>query len=133
MMPAGKYYVGDLCYVMRPQWNEFCDITISDNQVLDGEFNLKNGVRFATFGTMHGDGSYEDNFGNSYSVDAGLIGCILVSDIDDPKAEENFPLGCIHEFDAPFIPSSENGKIWFEQVCINTDWNDDPEDEEDDE
>lgn len=51
MMPAGTYYVGDLCYVMHDVWDEFCDITIEGLSVLDGVFSLKNGVKFATFGT----------------------------------------------------------------------------------
>lgn len=68
---------------------------------MDGEFKLKNGVRFATFGTWCGDGTYQDNSGNSYSVDAGLIGCILVSDIKDPKAEALL-FGNIKDFNEPF-------------------------------
>ena len=131
MMPAGKYYVGDLCYVMHPQWSEFCDITIPGNKVLDGEFKLKNGVRFATFGTWCGDGTYQDNSGNSYSVDAGLIGCILVSDIKDPKAEALYSLGNIKDFNEPFTPYSEDGKIWFGNTCVDT--NPDYEDEEEEE
>ena len=56
MMPAGKYYIGDLCYVMHPEWDEFCRITISGNECLQGEFNLADGRRFATFTTAYGDG-----------------------------------------------------------------------------
>lgn len=25
-MPAGRYYVGDLCYVMDDVWDEVCDL-----------------------------------------------------------------------------------------------------------
>ena len=40
-MPAGKYYVGDLCYVMTDEeWEEFCGITINGNKCIDGEFQL---------------------------------------------------------------------------------------------
>lgn len=127
MMPAGRYYVGDLCYVMHPQWDEFCDITIAGNNVEDGEFQLKNGVRFATFCTMYGDGSYEDQFGSSYPVDAGLIGCIRVEDIADETADLN--LGNVVEFEEDFEVSSENGVIYFGHIAINTG----DEEEEDDE
>ena len=48
MMKAGTYYIGDLCYVMHDRWDEFCSITCSEHNVLDGEFNLKDGTRFAT-------------------------------------------------------------------------------------
>ena len=63
-MPAGRYYVGDLCYVMHPQWDEFCQKTISGHNVLNGEFTLSNGVRFGTLRTQYGDGCYNDQFGN---------------------------------------------------------------------
>ena len=34
-MPAGKYYIGDLCYVMSDkEWEEFCSLTIKDNKCL---------------------------------------------------------------------------------------------------
>ena len=39
-MPAGRYYIGDLCYVMSDEeWDEFCSLTIKDNKCFDGEFN----------------------------------------------------------------------------------------------
>lgn len=82
MMPAGEYYVGDLCYVMsEEEWDEFCSITIQGNRCLDGEFTMSDGRRFATYGTAWGDGSYFDQHRNEYAVDAGLIGCILIKDI----------------------------------------------------
>ena len=60
-MPAGKYYIGDLCYVMSDaEWEEFCSITIDGHNVIDGEFQLKDGRRFATYGTAFGDGVYSD-------------------------------------------------------------------------
>ena len=68
MMRPGTYYIGDLCYVMHPQWKEVCDLMFAcnDNQVLDGEFNLANGVRFAVSSTAHGDGVYLDKQGRQY-------------------------------------------------------------------
>jgi hypothetical protein len=85
MMRPGTYYVGDLCYVMHPQWKEVCNLTISGNGVLEGEFNLANGVRFAVSSTAYGDGTYFDRQGRQYPVDAGLIGCIRVEDVYDPE------------------------------------------------
>ena len=41
-MPAGEYYIGDLCYVMTDEeWNEFCSITIDGMKCIDGEFQMK--------------------------------------------------------------------------------------------
>lgn len=114
-MPAGKYYVGDLCYVMHPEWDEFCGITIKGNQCLEGEFNLKDGRRFATFSTMWGDGEYKDQYGNSYSVDAGLIGCIRVEDIRDETYGDIEDLGNIVEFHSDFVVRggrTEMGRDW---------------------
>lgn len=88
MMRPGTYYVGDLCYVMHPQWEEVCNLTFASgsNYVLDGEFNLANGVRFSLHSTAYGDGTYQDQKGRDYPVDAGLIGCIRVEDVVDPEA-----------------------------------------------
>jgi len=86
-MRPGTYYVGDLCYVMHPQWKEVCNLMFASdgNYVLDGEFNLANGVRFALHSTAYGDGTYQDQEGRSYPVDAGLIGCIRLEDVYDPE------------------------------------------------
>jgi hypothetical protein len=126
-MPAGKYYIGDLCYVMDDvEWDEFCSITIDGQRVLDGEFQLKDGRRFATYGTAYGDGVYYDQYGHSYSVDAGLIGCILVEDIRAEKYENLLDLGSIMEFDKSFATSGGRndegweGLIQFGHVLIET-------------
>jgi hypothetical protein len=128
MMPAGKYYVGDLCYVMSDdEWEEFCSITIDGNNVKDGEFQLGDGRRFATYTTAFGDGVYHDQYGHSYSVDAGLIGCILIDDIHIEKYEKSLlDLGSIMEFDNSFATSGGRGDegweglIQFGHVMIET-------------
>jgi len=126
-MPAGKYYIGDLCYVMTDtEWEEFCSITISGQKCLDGEFQFKDGRRFATYGTAFGDGVYGDQHGHSYSVDAGLIGCIMTKDIRAEKYENLLELGAIMEFDKSFVTSGGRGEedwtgvIQFGHVMIET-------------
>ena len=116
-MPAGKYYIGDLCYVMTDtEWEEFCEITIKGNRCIDGEFQLSDGRQFATYGTAYGDGVYHDESGHTYSVDAGLIGCILISDIK-VDCENILDLGAIMEFDSPFATSGGRGeKDWEGQI-----------------
>lgn len=54
-MPKGKYYIGDICYVMRDEWSEVCSLMFNGD-VYDGEFNLADGRRFASMSTMFGDG-----------------------------------------------------------------------------
>jgi hypothetical protein len=132
MMKAGKYYIGDLCYVMHPEWDEFCELTTNGHNVLDGEFNLKDGRRFATFTTKWGDGTYRDEQGRSYGVDAGLIGCIAVDDIT-PSELENLTDGHVVEFVQDFSTFSAGGVIRFGSVVIDTDFEDLDEEEEYDE
>lgn len=121
MMQPGKYYVGDLCYVLHDEWDEFCSLTISGNQVLDGEFNLADGRRFATFTTKWGDGNYFDENGKSYDVDAGLIGCIAVDDIDVTHPSNFLSGGNIVEFVQPFSTFKAGSVIRIGNVVIETD------------
>jgi hypothetical protein len=127
MMPAGRYYIGDLCYVMDDdEWDEFCSITIKGNECLDGEFEMRDGRKFATYGTRWGDGEYRDQQGNRYSVDAGLIGCIRVEDIRAKKYSYIESLGAFHEFATDFVTSGGRGSrnwsgtIQFGRVLIET-------------
>jgi hypothetical protein len=129
MMKAGKYYIGDLCYVMHPEWDEFCSLTINGHNVLDGEFNLKDGRRFATFTTKWGDGTYKDEQGRNYGVDAGLIGCIAVDDIT-PSELENLKDGHVVEFVQDFSTFSAGGIIRIGSVCIDTDFAEEEEEDE---
>ena len=119
-MKAGTYYVGDLCYVLHDRWDEFCALTCSGSRVLDGEFNLADGTRFATYTTQYGDGTYLDEHGNEYGVDAGLIGCIRVEDIA-PAELANLECGRIVEFVKDFATFSSGGVISFGGVSIDTD------------
>jgi hypothetical protein len=81
------------------------------NSVLDGEFNLANGVRFAVQSTAYGDGTYQDDNGRNYPVDAGLIGCIRVEDVVDP---ESWLAGVqTIEFERPFTVEYKLGTILF--------------------
>ena len=121
MMKAGKYYVGDLCYVMHDEWDEFCSLTINGHNVLSGEFNLKDGRRFATYTTKYGDGNYFDQEGKSYDVDAGLIGCIALDDIDQTHPSNFISGGRIVEFVNDFSTFSAGGVITIGNVVIDTD------------
>lgn len=134
-MPAGRYYIGDLCYVMNDvEWEEFCSLTIKGNQCIDGEFTMKDGRRFATYSTRWGDGLYQDQHRREYSVDSGSIGCILVADIKAEKYNDIEELGNISEFGVEFTTSG--GRMnpdWDGVICIGgTKINTDAEYEEED-
>jgi hypothetical protein len=128
MMKAGTYYIGDLCYVMHPEWDEYCDITIKGHDCLDGEFQLADGRKFATYGTAYGDGCYPASNGSNLSVDAGLIGCILVEDIrDDITMDAMKRLGTIVTFETSFVTGESDGTIKFGHITVET--GDEEEDE----
>ena len=126
-MKAGKYYVGDLCYVLGDRWDEVCDLTIVDHKCLEGEFELKDGTKFAIYGTAWGDGVYSDQFGNAYPVDSGSIGCVLVSSITPGELDKMG--GNLLDFDHDFETSSADGVIIIGEIEIDTQGYD--EDDED--
>ena len=142
MMPAGEYYIGDLCYVMHEEWDEVCSLFFKGNtngSCNQGEFVLKDGRRFAGYNTKWGDGCFQDQYGRSYGVDAGLIGCIAIKDINLDSGDNFTRGGQVIEFDSDFevhggtgISRSEwDGVIRIGNVTIKTD--DDGEFEEEEE
>ena len=71
-LPAGEYYMGDPCYVIDEDlWDKFCDVYFQGEGVFEFE-----GHQVFAVSTAYGDGSYTDNLGNEYGVDAGMIGLI---------------------------------------------------------
>jgi hypothetical protein len=131
-MPAGKYYVGDLCYVMHECWDEACGLFFkgrTDGGCNEGEFNLKDGRRFVSYNTKWGDGGYYDESGNEYGVDAGLIGCIRLDDIDFTNDQNQINGGNVIEFRTDFDHGggrSSMGRDWdgvirIGHISINTD------------
>jgi hypothetical protein len=132
MMRAGKYYVGDLCYVMSESWDEVCSLITKRTQsrILEGEFNLKDGRRFAVYSTKYGDGTYYDGEGGRYFVDAGVIGCILESDIV-ANERNDVDGGNVIVFKEDFNTSSDGENITIGNVTILTgDYDEEPEEEE---
>lgn len=144
MMISGRYYIGDLCYVFNDEeWDEICSLTIIGNECINGEFIMKNGVRFAMYSTKYGDGEYLDETGRKYGVDSGTIGCVMVSDCNPDKLARviEYELGQFEAFVSDFATSEHNGLIEIGHVEIETNydwlgsgwadrWGDD-EDEED--
>jgi hypothetical protein len=128
-MPAGRYYVGDLCYVMHDVWDEVCDLMFpNEGRGVYGKFKLKDGREFAVWSTYYGDGCYRDGIGREYSVDAGVIGCILESDIRDPEGFTHG--GQVIDFIAEFDTWEDRGVIHFGVIAIDTAGGDDDEEED---
>ena len=140
-LPPGRYYVGDLCYVVPDdQWMDFVDRCFPDgNNMVNGVFETYEGINYANFSTKYGDGVFGDYFGPTYSVDSGSIGCIplcaLPADLD---LKEVLDLGNIVDFDEAFEVGYDDktGTITFGHIDIVTGEDDDEEDydyEEDEE
>lgn len=116
-LPAGKYYIGDPCYV-------FADATW-DRLLIEHEDDLNTG-EIVTFEnhqlwahrTAHGDGTYKDQNENEFGVDGGQLGAVPIELIDDPSGEE---YGTI--IDAPHGLQVEfsNGTFWIGPIVIITD------------
>ena len=75
-VPAGKYWLCDPCYAVPSDlWMDllnsckFFEYPIGVVQAGDGK-----NYSVLGFSTEYGDGLYNDQYGNSYPVDAGLIG-----------------------------------------------------------
>ena len=133
MLPAGEYFVGDLCYVLSDRWEEVCKEFFAapvDNEY----FTLQDGIRFAMFETAYGDGGHYDQHGKEYGVDSGTLGCVLISDIKDTNItrEKLLRLGNVIQFTNEFSVSSIEGVISFgaeeELIRIDTDTQEDDED-----
>lgn len=128
-MEPGAYYIGDLCYVLNNSWDEFCELTIRDNECLSGGFRFADGREFVSFTTKYGDGTYTDKEGFKYPVDAGLIGCVRVEDMDI-NIDKVGDSGQIRVFTKPFVCERVDDILYFGKVAIDLDPCDVEEDEE---
>lgn len=88
--PAGKYYVGDLCYALED--SVYTNVWGGQHKYKMGSYliesNGKQGM-FSVNRTLYGDGLYYDeNSDMEFMVDAGIIG-ILPYDLCDPNEIKN--------------------------------------------
>ena len=120
--PAGTYYVGDLCYFLRDEWEEVCNLTFKNDDTDESPLKLKDGRIFVQYGTAHGDGEYSDQWGRKYDVDSGMIGCIKVK-----RGQKAVNGGQLIKFEAPFDTYKSDGVIYIGGVEIDTD----PDEDED--
>jgi hypothetical protein len=111
-IPAGAYYLGDPCYVVRDgEWGGLLDMTdCFDNP----EGFLSDGTRVVAFGTYYGDGEYYDQFGRDYGVDAGLIGLVPWSDSFAGAGGHKV------EFDKDVFAHEDDGILTFGNIVIDT-------------
>lgn len=144
ILPAGSYYVGDPCYVISDDaWDEACDrFDHNEMSVNAMAIMLSNGQALFPMNTMYGDGEYMDQFGNSYPVDAGMIGLVpLIEGTVEASGKDEFKVlvegretpfkpGVIHTFDRDFEVTIEDGLMMIGNIRINTEDEDEDEDED---
>lgn len=126
IMPAGKYWIGDPCYVfpndglMSDKWEEllakvnFFEITYGE---LDG-----GKIKVWAASTAYGDGRYVGSNGKAFPVDAGLIGIVPQETVDYLGRTDNDldHCGLFIEFTEPFVVMSRNGNFTFGHINIDT-------------
>lgn len=131
-LPAGSYYVGDLCYIIpKAVWSELCDQWFDPSKdgvtatYIDPITNKE--VTCYAFQTAYGDGMYESNHGFIYSVDAGIIGIVAAPiTTDDPSIELYTAETFYKDFE---ISTDGHGFMEFGHININTAWEEDEDDE----
>lgn len=128
-MPAGKYYVGDLCYVMTDeQWDEVCKLMFpypdsgpNFNKAVHGFFRLNDGTEFCIYGTAYGDGVYVDGHGREYYVDSGTLGCVNTKRLKKSLIKKAPTSGShVVEMRVDFQTAERDGQIRFGHVLIDT-------------
>lgn len=138
--PAGTYYIGDPCYAF--QGNDWDSILDESDYFATG--NKTRDIMWAG-STAHGDGTYTDQFGNEYPVDAGLIGIMPIEmcDFGDIRWENGnwidergitypdgknfeFKAGNVVTFETDFYVYYMDGVFEFGNIVIDTD----PDEEE---
>lgn len=122
MFLAGKYYVGDLCYVdkLSARWDRVYEQMFP--RKLGGctdqpGLHEIDGMKYWYHRTAYGDGCYEDLYsGLTFPVDAGIIGVCSAED----ALEAGFYGGHIVEFADDFEPYYEDGVFHIGHLTIDT-------------
>ena len=129
-VPPGKYVLGDPCYCF-PNHEDWIALGDSCGWFEDSPVGIItfNGTTYNVLGfhTRYGDGTYNDNQGNRYPVDAGMIGLVPYELASSNGTEFNEELHQLIEFKHGAICTSNDGDLWFGKYHIDT--NDTDEDE----
>jgi hypothetical protein len=117
-IPAGDYYIGDLCYVLSE--DIYHKVFGGDNRDYEsGLYTGPNNQFFLVDNTAYGDGLYTGSDGKEFGVDAGIIGICPVSLMAKDDGG-----GHIYKFNKPVRCVFKNGVFRFEygynQLVIDT-------------
>ena len=129
-LPAGKYYIGDLCYILNDdEWHYHIDQLFIGYDRKIGIFHTRDNIPYANMCTIYGDGYYFDDDETGYYVDSGTIGCFPLRDDILYGDEHMFKAliktrdnkARIETFDEPFdVYYNIDGTIIFNSIKIYT-------------
>jgi hypothetical protein len=115
-LPAGRYFIGDLCYAMK---KSIYQGVFGDTGYASGHYKIVAG-EFMVGRTAYGDGSYMGSNDFEYGVDAAIIGIASMS-VCNP--EEEVYGGTLHTFTEPVECVFRNGLFTFKSGswCLEID------------
>jgi len=119
IVPPGEYVLGDPCYCFSHETSTWDDILESNNVFETPMIEFKDGIVLGFF-TYYGDGEYFDQFGQSYGVDAGLIGLVSLNLLEVDRTQSPQDDGRIITFLDPTECSETDGRLRFGPFVINT-------------
>jgi hypothetical protein len=124
IFPAGTYYIGDPCYVIRNEWAWLgvCNQLEGKDGGIFMWHNEDKWIQGWANSTAWGDGMYRGSDKQDYAVDSGLIGVMPVPEDFDIK--RYFPYtevaAGVKIFAKDFIVTYENGVFYIGNIRINT-------------
>ncbi len=106
--PAGKYWIGDICYCLN---DKVYDAIFGGFGYDSGLYTHKDGGFFMVDNTSYGDGLYVGSDGFEYGVDAGIIGIVSEHLVD--KNNSALDGGRFHTFKEPVKCTFKGGRFEF--------------------
>lgn len=125
-MSAGKYFIGDPCYVMDvDDYIMLADEILACHKFDGGEFTVRDGQKIVVLPTKHNHSEYPSNENIFFPVDSGTIACIPIEYLLEPSGvtkKHNLECcGMIKEFPEHFKVSEYDGLLFFGDTIIETD------------
>ena len=105
-LPAGQYYIGDLCYALDDLVYDKIFGEVGKYQ--SGFYRKSDKEFFYLDGTSVGDGEYMGSDGKTYSVDAGIIGITPIACM-----KQSGDGGHVHTFTSPVRVRFKDGLFTF--------------------
>ena len=121
-LPAGVYAIGDPCYTIKDEsWDKVLDISRFFEDDGYHEYDQDGEKRHVcAISTAYGDGTYTDQFGKEYGVDAGLIGIRPYDEVLKDSKSAYKSAYHVYEFTEPFCVEERNGVLKFGHIEIDT-------------